>query len=441
VHPLHVRPRKLLLVAVLIAAACGGANSTSPDAPSDCSIANENKFVRDQLRSVYFWYRELPDPAPASFASPEAYLEAVRYKPIDTTYSYVAVKAVSQAFFADSQFVGLGFRTTLVASDDLRASDVYAGSPAAEAGIDRGARFLLINGRSVAQIVAAGDLGTVFGPNEAGAAVQIRFADRAGLEHDVRVVKRAVTIPPVAVVQTYRVAGRTIGYVLFEDFVTPATDALTTAFASLKAQGAEDLVLDLRYNGGGFVTVAQHLASLIGGARTSGQPFVRFVHNDKQSALDNTLSFSSPAQALGLTRLVVIATRSSASASELVINGLRPFMSVTVVGDRTYGKPVGQYGYDFCDRTLFPVAFATRNARNEGDYFDGIAADCAAPDDLGHALGDASEGSLAVALQFLQTGRCSAAAGVDARAQSLRRPPIGLQPHQQDGWRSLIGSY
>jgi hypothetical protein len=112
-----------------------------------------------------------------------------------------------------------------------------------------------------------------------------------------------------------------------------------------------------------------------------------------------------------------------------------------VVGDRTFGKPVGQYSFDFCDKVLHPVAFSTRNARNEGDYFDGIPADCAAPDDLTAALGDTREGSLAEALQFLRTGRCSGTAGAELRAQSLRRPPDELQPHFKDGWRQLLNSY
>jgi carboxyl-terminal processing protease len=114
---------------------------------------------------------------------------------------------------------------------------------------------------------------------------------------------------------------------------------------------------------------------------------------------------------------------------------------VTVVGERTYGKPVGQYGFDFCDKTLFPVAFATRNARGEGDYFGGIPADCAAPDDFQHAFGDPSEGSLSAALGFIATGRCDASAAAGARAQAQRRPPLELQPHRGDGWRELVGAF
>ena len=95
-----------------------------------------------------------------------------------------------------------------------------------------------------------------------------------------------------------------------------------------------------------------------------------------------------------MSRLVVIATRGTASASEAIVNGLRPYMDVKVVGDTTYGKPVGQYGFDFCDKVLYPVAFLVTNARGQADYFSGIPADCAAPDDVDHPLASPSEASL-----------------------------------------------
>src|SRR5438874_13690601 len=125
--------------------------------------------------------------------------------------------------------------------------------------------------------------------------------------------------------------------------------------------------------------------------------------------MNQTYTMPNPAQSLGLDRLVVITTGGSASASEMIINGLRPYMPVTVVGSTTHGKPVGQLTYNFCDKVLYAVAFKSTNARGEGDYFGGIPADCAAPDDLDHPLGDASEGSLAAALQYLRTGISSTA--------------------------------
>src|SRR5205814_1633016 len=141
------------------------------------------------------------------------------------------------------------------------------------------------------------------------------------------------------------------------------------AFATLQQAGANELVLDLRYNGGGLISVAQHLAGLIGGARTANQTLVKLVFNDKHQEKNETYTIPNPPQALGVDRLVVIATSGTASASELIVNGLRPFMPVTVVGTTTHGKPVGQLGYNFCDKVLYPVAFKSVNSRGPGDYY------------------------------------------------------------------------
>lgn len=431
--------------ALLAGAGCGSSNSVSGANPAtataDCSTAGQIQFVRTTLRDIYYWYKELPDPDPASFASADAYLQAVRYKTLDKTYSFVTDRASNDAFFSDSQFVGYGFGTELVSATEWRVTEVYPGSPAEAAGLDRGARLLVINGRTIDSLVSTGDINTIFGAAQVGVVAQVQFQDVAGRVHDVQMAKAVVTIPTASLTRTFASGGRTVGYINFRNFVTPATGALDAAFAQLEQQGANDLVLDLRYNGGGLVSVAQQLTGLIGGSHTAGKVFVSFVHNDKNTAKNSTLTFTSPAHALSLDRLVVIATHASASASELVINGLRPFISVTVVGERTYGKPVGQYGYNFCDKVLYPVAFSTQNARGEGGYFDGIPADCPAADDLDHGLGEASEASLGEALHYLRTGSCSGAAAALARASSTSRPPKAAQPRFADGWQALLGAH
>jgi C-terminal processing protease CtpA/Prc len=296
------------------------------DALQDCSVAGENEFVRTTLRDIYYWYKELPDPDPKTFASPEAYLEAVRYKTLDHTYSFITDRASNDAFFSDSQFIGFGFASTLVTNEDWRVTEVYPASPASEAGLERGAHILVVNGRALASLVSTGDINTIFGPSTVGTVATMQFRDVGGAVHDVQMTKRTVTIPTASLTRTFASGGRVVGYINFRNFVTPATAALDQAFAQLESAGANELVLDLRYNGGGLVSVAQQLASLIGGSRTNGKLFVQFVHNDKNTSKNSTLSLNAPAHALNLERLVVIYTRGSASASELIWNGLRPFI-------------------------------------------------------------------------------------------------------------------
>jgi carboxyl-terminal processing protease len=434
------------LVLIVALAGCGGDSST-PTTPStpppvagECDTLGQVGFVRDALQEFYLWYQQLPDPDPAGFSSHEAYLEAVRYRPLDTSYSYITGQAESDAFFSDSQFVGFGVGYRQTGATELRVSQVYAGSPAEQAGLRRGDFLLSIGGVAVPDLLRTGQVGSAFGPTEVGVTVTVSWQTPGGQERQATMVKALVTIPTVSATTVFDNGSSRTGYVFFRNFVSPSTDALNAAFDQLLADGATDLVLDLRYNGGGLVSVAQHLGGLIGGQATAGEVFVKFRHNDKNTARDETALFEAKPNSLDLPRLVVIATGGSASASEMMINNLRPFMAVTVVGDRTYGKPVGQYGLDFCDKVLYAVAFASENALGEADYFDGIPADCVAPDDLNHQIGDPAEGSLAEALGFLRTGRCGAASAAEAEVQARRRAGLP-RPFEGDPWRQLLGAY
>ena len=404
--------------------------------PTSCNTTSQNLWVRDQLNTYYYWYQFMPTGVnPASFNSPESYLEAVRYRPIDNTFSFITNAASNDAFYSDSQFIGYGFGNQTTTTG-IRVLQVYDDSPASEAGLSRGDFITSVNGRTVPAMIADGTIGGAFGAAEIGVATTIEWETQAGERRNARMVKRLVTIPTVSLTSVVDIDGRRVGYLFFRNFVQPSTAALTDAFAALKTAGATELVLDLRYNGGGMVEVAVHLGSLIGGARTNGQVMLNYVHNDKIGPiLDKTTRFANPEQALNLQRLVVITTRGSASASELVINSLRPYIPVTIIGDTTDGKPVGQYGLRFCDKVLYPVAFSIKNANLEGDFFDGLAVDCAAGDDYTHQLGDSAEASFAEALTFIRTGACSPKATTEARA--LRVPQFIFRP---TGWASILNA-
>ncbi len=402
--------------------------------PRNCTGTSQNLFVRDVLDEYYLWYRELPRLNPSNYASPEAYLEAARYRPLDATFSYITSRAANDAFYSDSQFIGVGI-STQTASTELRVLQVFPESPAADAGLARGDRIIEIDGRTVADLIASGEIGEAFGTNTVGATVSVVVRSRQGAERRATLTKRIVTIPTVSLTRTFQVDGRTVGYLLFRNFVEPSYDALDGAFAALREAGATELVIDLRYNGGGLVDVALHLGSLVGGTFTQGRVFAEFQHNDKQTALNETLRFRQPSQALTLSRLFVITTRASASASELLINSLRPHLPVVVVGDATYGKPVGQYSFNFCDKVLAPVSFALVNAEGQGDFFGGIAPTCSAPDDVEHDLGAGDEASLAEVFQFIRTGTCSAPAPA---SRTLR---VGVAPARVTGWQSLVNAH
>lgn len=417
--------------------------STQPGI-SHCSTTGQSLLVQDVLEAHYLWYQHLPRVDAASYDSPDAYLDAVRYR-LDRGFSYITSRAANDAFYDASQFVGLGFSLRTDANE-LRIQQVFEASPAQEAGLARGNRIVEINGRSVASLVAANAVNAALGPDSVGVEVEVVLDTGNGGRRRVRMVKRVVTIPTVSSTRIFDVAGRRVGYLHFRNFVQPSYSALEAAFSTFRASAVNEVVLDLRYNGGGLVDVAVHLGSLIGGAVTNGNIFAELRHNARDAASNQTFRFRSLAPALGLSRLVVITTRASASASELLINALRPFIPVVVVGDATYGKPVGQNAVPFCDQIFAPVTFATVNARGEGDFFDGIAADCPAPDDIDHELGDPAEGSLSAALNYIRTGSCSrsataavsSTAAASSTAQSAGATTAVLRPV---GWRALINAY
>jgi carboxyl-terminal processing protease len=438
--------RLALTLLALIALACGGGGSsptssttTGGTGSTNCTTVGQCTFVRDTLQSFYYWYKELPNPDPASFASPEAYLEACRYRALDSTFSYITSKASSDAFYSDSQFIGFGISTKQTGELEIRLAQVFPGGPAADAGMDRGDTLVSLGGRTVADLIRTGDINTVFGPETIGYSLSFVWRTPRGVEQSATLSKRLVTIPTVSQTAVLSAGSSRVGYIHFRNFVQPSVAALDTAFAQIRDGGATDLVLDLRYNGGGLVSVAQHLAGLIAGPPLAGQVFVQFTHNDKQAARNTAYRFESLAPALGATRLVVIATRGTASASEAIVNGLRPYMDVKVVGDTTYGKPVGQYGFDFCDKVLYPVAFLVTNARGQADYFGGIPADCAAADDVDHALASPDEASLAEALYVVRNGRCSGTAAAQAQVQARFRARVPELP--RDGWRQTLNAW
>ena len=407
-------------------------------APSNCSATSQNAFVRDVMADIYFWYDKVPRLSPALYSSPEAYLQAIRYMELDASFSYIGSAAVDEAFYSDSQYVGLGF-ATYFDGIQFRVAQVFPESPASEAGMVRGDTFVEIGGRTIDDLIASNLLGSAFGPATDGYEVQVAFRRISGEVVSATLTKRVITIPTVTQTQAYTLDdGRKVGYLFFRNFVEPSVEALNVAFAQLKEAGVSELVIDLRYNGGGLVSVAQHLASLIGGARTDGQLLAQYFHNDRNAFRNHDIRFEGKDQALQLERVVVVTTRSTASASELVINALRPFIPVVTIGETSYGKPVGMYGITFCGKVLYPVAFTLRNANGEGDYFGGFAPTCPAVDDIDRPLGDPGEGSLSEAFRYLTTGECTPQPPTEsAQARRARRAALP----RASGAQALINAY
>jgi len=215
-----------------------------------------------------------------------------------------------------------------------------------------------------------------------------------------------------------------VGYLMYNQFVGDKSDALNDVMAGFKSQGITDLVLDLRYNGGGSVRNCVELASMITG-QFSNEVFAKQVWNSKlnayfldrygeESQIDrfvSSLSNGTAINSLGLSRLFVLTTSESASASELLINGLAPYIEVIQIGEQTVGKNVGSITvYDYIDNqqtknpdhkyAMQPIVLKVANSEGFADYADGLPPTLAADEDVKNmgVLGDVNETFLAIAL-------------------------------------------
>ena len=231
------------------------------------------------------------------------------------------------------------------------------------------------------------------------------------------------SVPLARVVASPR--GRRVGYVLFNDHTEGAQDELIAAFDKLRTAGVDDLVLDMRYNAGGFLYVALTAASLVTGPQSEGRIFeqLRYGARRQSETAVSTYLYSSrvqtpepvyprgtPLPQLNLPRLYVLTSAKTCSASESIINSLRGIdIEVITVGATTCGKPFGFHRQDNCGLAFFPIEFQGYNARNFGDYTSGFAPSCPVADNFLSALGSTTEPLLAAALFHSDTGRCPAA--------------------------------
>ena len=410
------------------------------------TYADEKKWVRAWIDETYLWYDEIPSTIrTATYGTPQALFEALRTpaltpsgKPRDR-FHFMYDTAVWQALIQSGIEAGYGFELEIVKSQpprDVRVAYTEPGTPAATAGITRGARIVLVDGVDVVSSPSVAALNSALFPTAAGQSHSFRLQELDGSLRTVVLKSEQITKVPVQNVKTLETATGKVGYFLFNDHIAPSESQLIAAVTKFKAEGVQDLVLDLRYNGGGLLAIASQLAYMIASpAATTGAVFERLQFNGKNpfqlTEEQTTTAFQStslglstpegrPLPQLGLSRVTVLTGPGTCSASESIINGLRGVnVAVNVIGDTTCGKPYGFIPRDNCGTTYFAIQFKGVNNKGEGDYADGIAPTCAVADDFSKPLGDPAEGRLAVALSYRSSGSCPAVTTAAAKASVL----------------------
>jgi hypothetical protein len=214
---------------------------------------------------------------------------------------------------------------------------------------------------------------------------------------------------------------------------------LRAAFAQFRAQNLSNFIIDLRYNGGGLVSTAELIDNLLGGERATSDVQFRITHNASKSAQNSTSRFQPQPQSVGPVRIAFLTTEATASASEINVNAMKPWVEVAIVGTDTLGKPVGQLAFDLtgCQDRLRLISFKIVNALGEGDYYTGLASTlafaCAADDTLATPLGDPNDNLTRAALGWIGSGACASV--ITAGPERFEKPqgagPAGPYPRSR----------
>ncbi len=447
----------------------GGTPGPSPTPPpsASCGLRAQQDFA-DQVLNEWYLFPELLAPAnPAAFNNLDDYLDArvapARAQSRDRFFTFATSIAEENALINSGASAGFGIRLSYdTANRRLFVVEAYEGATGLAAGLDRGSEIVAIgttaaNLQSVSSLFASGGAQAVanaLGPPDAGVSRVLRFVQPGGATIERSITKTVFALDPVS--DRYGAlilndGSRRVGYINLRTFIiADASNQLRTAFGQFAAQGVRELILDLRYNGGGLVSVADTFGDLMGAGRV-GQVWSRTVLRPSKSSQNETRLLRNEANAIAPTKVAVITTGASASASELVTNSLIPYLgsNIALVGANSFGKPVGQAGFDLaaCDLRVRAVTFRTVNAAGQGDYFTGLASvmpnTCRAGDDIAFPLGDPREASIATALDFLAGRSCtpitaSASASVAGAANTGQSARQGLslperemlQPHR-----------
>jgi len=361
------------------------------------------------MKQWYYWYNLIPTVTKADYKDPYELLEAMRYKTLDR-YSFVADYDEINAEMAGA-FVGHGFRIGLDKDSIARIVLIYKNSPLYAEGVRRGWIVKKINNVDLAPLLLDKDrtaYNNLIGASTAGVTNTFLFKKPDGTEVTITSTKKSFTINTVISYDTLQLKSGMTGHIVFEKFIEPSANELKTAFAFFKTHNVTDLILDLRYNLGGYFDIAQQLASYIAGNGKTGNVFAKIEYSDKNTGYNRSFPFISTSYSLSLPRLVVITSRMTASASESVMNGLKPYLTVVSTGDTTDGKPTGMNAWP-CGKKywFYPVTCRIVNSLGEGDFYDGIPPDKLTSDDITHDFDDRNEECLKEAIRYLETGAFS----------------------------------
>jgi len=382
-------------------------------APKTCTQTNKNRFIYQVMHDSYLWADSVPelDYSSSEYNSSEKMLNALKSR--HDKFSFIIDAKIIQSFFEEGKNDNFGMGLVLVPFDStsyvLVVRFVYPNSPADKAGVKRSDIIKLVEGKPITKV----SLDEIVQIVENQRSVNFSFLQQDNSTFNRSITKESYSIETLLYhnIFTNSDNSKIVGYMVFQDFIHNATEDIDNLFRTFKKANVNELILDLRYNGGGEVGVANHLSSLIGGSNVVQNIFNQVKFNDKYSKYNYIDYFEKlNKNALNLNRIFVITTSDTCSSSELVISSLRASannIEVIQIGDTTCGKPYGYVGSGlFCDKALYAINEESQNGDGIGNYVNGFTPTCKADDNFFKAFGDTNEESLAQALNYISTGKC-----------------------------------
>ncbi|RJY09953.1 S41 family peptidase [Aurantiacibacter aquimixticola] len=444
----------LTLACAAMLASCGGGGSSPTPQPTSggggsggtagCALADRKDFVLGVLNEWYL-FPDLLDTSvnQSSFNDLQDYIDALvapaRAQEKDRFFTYVTSKTEEEEFFETGGTAGFGFRLGYdTPNRRVFVIETFEGTAALGANIDRGSELLAIGTSSsslqtVNSLMATGGpraVSDALGPSNAGVSRVLRVRDQDDVEREVTVSKTDYALDPVSDrygAQIINDGGKQVGYLNLRTFSVESADPdLRAAFADFRAAGVSELIIDFRYNGGGRISIAELMGDLMG-VDLSGEIFNEVAWRESKSSRNSISRFAPTSNSIRPTKIAFIGTGSTASASEMVLNGMQPWTEVALIGENTFGKPVGQSAFDLtdgdCDDRFRAVTIQLENANGNGEYFRGLAAtvpnSCRANDDISFQMGDPREQMTATALDYLAGRSCTSISVGTAGTQSV----------------------
>ncbi|MEO6148900.1 MAG: S41 family peptidase [Mucilaginibacter sp.] len=422
--------------------------------PTRFELTKDSIFL--YAKESYLWNEAIPDSAtfkPRKFtgsnelAALQKEVDAIsQYKINPSTgkpFEYYAPQpgASKYSFIDDGSTSGglggaagdFGFEPRYAFDDNLYIKYVYPNSPADNAGIKRGYKVVRLNGHTDFDPSVSANIDAIVDGFYSEDHIDITLEKPDGTNLDASFNTAEYTINPVLTYKVIPAGSKKVAYMVFNSFTSLANSKpkIDQAFNYFTANGATDLVVDLRYNGGGYTATAEYISDLIVPAAKSGTLMYTYFFNQSmqdgifpllnKNVFDNQLApgdfkpennrtLFDKEGSFNPSKVVFILTGGSASASELLINNLLPHMDVKIVGEPSYGKPVGFFAIPIDKYELYLAQFSTKNSQNKGEYYAGMVPGSSdfpgkeTDDDVTKDFGNPEELSLAAALNYISTG-------------------------------------